>query len=315
MILTVTLNLAVDVTYHVEGVRWHANNRVTSVARRAGGKGVNVARVLHSLGRHVVVTGLAGGCNGAAVRAELSAQGLCDATVPVDGESRTTLVVVEESGEVLGFSEPGPNVSASEWRRFGKRFSGLVQEAEAVVLSGSLPPGVPADAYAQLIVEARRVGAPAVLDTSGEALAQALGARPELVKINSEELASHAGAADELAGAVRLRREGAGAVVISRGADGLLAVTEEGVWQAAPPERVVGNPTGAGDAAGAALVAGIVDRTPWPKRLADAVALSAAAVHSPLAGSFDRQAYTRYRGEVVTQTLAETGDRPGVPPA
>jgi tagatose 6-phosphate kinase len=105
--------------------------------------------------------------------------------------------------------------------------------------------------------------------------------------------------------------QGAGAIVISRGSDGLLAVTEEGVWQEAPPERLGGNPTGSEDAAGVALVAGIADGSPRPQRLADAVARSAAAVYSPAAGSFDLDAYRRHRGEVVTQVLPETADRPG----
>jgi len=303
VILTVTLNLAVDVTYHIDRVRWHANNRVTSVGRRAGGKGVNVARVLHGLGREVVVSGLCGGSNGAVARAEMATGGLADAVVSVGGESRTSMVVVPDDGEVIGFSEPGPQVSDAEWRQFNHRYRELVAQADIVVLSGSLPPGVPTDAYAQLTGAARSAGVPVALDASGEALAQALDAGPELVKINAEELADHAPGTDALAGAEQLRREGAGDVVISSGPAGLLALTDGGAWRVAPPERVHGNPTGAGDAATAALVVGMLDGSPWPQRLVDAVALSAAAVHAPLAGSFDAPAYRRYRDEAVAHRL------------
>jgi tagatose 6-phosphate kinase len=105
--------------------------------------------------------------------------------------------------------------------------------------------------------------------------------------------------------------QGAGAIVISRGSDGLLAVTEEGVWQAAPPERLGGNPTGAEDAAGVALVAGIADGSPRPQRLADTLALPPQPCARRRPPVLNPDAYRRHRGEVVTQVLPETADRPG----
>jgi fructose-1-phosphate kinase PfkB-like protein len=105
---------------------------------------------------------------------------------------------------------------------------------------------------------------------------------------------------------------GADSVVVSGGADGMIAVTPEGVWRAGPPERVAGNPTGAGDAAVAALTAGLVEGTTWPERLADAVALSAAAVGMPVAGGFDEQLYQRLRNRVEAEALTPAaGDEEG----
>ena len=132
---------------------------------------------------------------------------------------------------------------------------------------------------------------PALLDTAGESLRLGAGAEPAIAKANRGELRSE----HVVAEAERLRLAGAKAVVVSLGEEGLVAVTDEGVLRAAPPETVSGNPIGAGDAASAALVAGLVAGTPWPERLADAAALSAAAVHAPVAGSFDAEAYARYR--------------------
>lgn len=304
MILTVTLNLAVDVTYHVPHVRWRASNRVESVARQAGGKGVNVGRVLHGLGRDAVITGFAGGGTGAAARAELERSGLTEATVRVSDESRVTIVVVEQSGEVTGFSEPGPSVSAAEWQQMRARFGELAASAEAVVLSGSFPPGVPRDAYAQLISIAAEADVPVLLDAEGEALARGVEAGPQVVKINEQELAGFAPGMDVLDGAARLRQAGAEAVVISQGADGLLALTGEGAWRAAPPRPLCGNATGAGDAAAAALVAGMVDASPWPERLAAAAALSAAAVAAPVAGAFHDGVYRQLREEIAAQEIA-----------
>jgi tagatose 6-phosphate kinase len=305
VILTVTLNLALDVTYEVPGVAWGEANRVAEMRARAGGKGVNVARVLHALGDEAVVTGLAGGPTGDAVRADLAAAGLPDALVPIAAETRRTVAVIDgERGGVTGFWAPGPPVTAAEWRRFTTAFGRLLAGAAAVVLSGSLPASLPTDAYAALCREAADAGVPAILDTSGDALRRGLAGRPALIKPNAAELAEAVpGGDDPVRAAEELRRAGAGAVVASLGEEGLVAVAAEGRWRAWPPERVSGNPTGAGDAAVAALAAGLVAGTPWPERIVDAAALSAAAVHAPVAGSFDAAAYDRYRRAVRVEPL------------
>ncbi|GAA0688692.1 1-phosphofructokinase family hexose kinase [Kitasatospora atroaurantiaca] len=308
MIVTVTLNAAVDVTYRLDRLDRHGSNRVREVAQRAGGKGVNVSRVLGALGHETVVTGLAGGAAGQALRADLAAAGLREELVPVAGETRRTVAVVEEAdGDTTILLEPGPAVSPAEWSAFLTRYERLLAGAAAVVLSGSLPVGLPPDAYGVLVGLARAQRVPAVLDADGEALRGGLPAGPALVKPNAAELAAVTGAADPRAGAGWLRAAGAGSVVASLGPDGLLACTPQGSWRARPPERVAGNPTGAGDAAVAALTVGLVAGTPWPDRLADAVALSAATVLAPLAGSYDADAYRSMRQRVRVEPLGADG--------
>ena len=298
MILAVCLNLALDLTYRVDSLRAGATNRVAGVFERAGGKAVNVARVLDALGHDVVVTGFVGGHVGDAVAAELDAAGLAHELVPIAGQTRRTVIVLEDAGgEPTGISEPGPHVSEDEWDAFVAAFRSRVPEAAAVVLSGTLPPGVQAGAYATLISEARDV--PALLDTSDEPLRLGAAAGPAIVKANRAEITG--GTGDVIAAAQRLRAAGAGAVVVTLGAEGLVAVTDEGVLRAVAPEAVAGNPIGAGDAASAAIVAGVVAGTPWRERLADAVALSAACVHAPVAGSFDAAAYARYRAAATSR--------------
>jgi tagatose 6-phosphate kinase len=260
---------------------------------------------LHALGEDVLVTGLAGGPTGDAVRAELAAAGLPDALCPIAGDTRRTLAVADGTrGDATGFWEPGPTVTPDEWKRFLAAFAEF--DADVVVLSGSLPPGVPPDAYAQLCGSA-----PTILDTSGEALRLGLEGGPAILKPNAAELAEVAGGEAAgggepdgiVAAAQQMRAAGAGAVVVSLGADGLVAVTDEGAWRARPPEPVRGNPTGAGDAAVAALAAGLAAGVAWPERVAGAVALSAAAVHAPAAGEFDGAAYRRYRELVRAEAL------------
>ncbi|GAA2143616.1 1-phosphofructokinase family hexose kinase [Kitasatospora kazusensis] len=294
MILTVTPNIALDVTYQVGELRRHHSNRVEASRAQAGGKGVNVARVLAQLGREAVVTGLVGGPTGQAVRAELALAGLPDALLPVAAESRRTIAVVDRrAGDVTMLNEAGPEITAEEWAGFVRHYAALLPACSGVVLAGSLPPGVPADAYRPLVELARLHRVPVVLDASGVPLSAALAAGPDLVKPNADELRESTGTADPYRAAQLLRERGAQAVVASLGADGMLAVTGEGCWLARPPERLEGNPTGAGDSAVAALVLGLVDGRPWPERLAEAVALSAATVLSPVAGRFDAAAHRR----------------------
>ncbi|CAL9339448.1 1-phosphofructokinase [Streptomyces sp. DH-12] len=305
MILTVTLNVALDVTYGVDSLRPRTSHRVGSVHRRAGGKGVNVARVLAGRGRDVAVTGLVGGPTGALVREDLRAvPGLRDELVPVAGDSRQTVTVVSgDDGDATVFNEQGPQVSPREWRTFAERFAVLVREASVVTLCGSLPPGLPEDAYARLVRTAAGRGVLTVLDTSGAPLLDALGAGPDVVKPNAAELLAATGSEDAGAGAERLRALGARSVVVSSGPGGLLAVTPDGRRRAVPPERLAGNPTGAGDACVAALAAGLADGAGWPAVLREAVALSAAAVVRPVAGEVDAAAYERLRTTVTVEDL------------
>ncbi|MFD5566785.1 1-phosphofructokinase family hexose kinase [Streptomyces cadmiisoli] len=301
MILTVTLNTALDITYRVRSLRPHATHRVSEVTERPGGKGVNVARVLAALGHPVTVTGFAGGGTGRAVRDALGAvPGVVDALVPTGGTTRRTVAVVDErSGDTTQLNEPGPTIAPAEWAAFLAAFEDLLPAAAAVALCGSLPPGVPVGAYAGLIRTARAAGVPVLLDTSGEPLRRGLAARPDLIKPNAEELAELTGSHEPTRATQDARRRGAHAVVASLGAQGLLAVTPEGHWRATPPARVHGNPTGAGDSVAAGLLSGLVEQLPWPARLTRATALSAATVGAPVAGEFDRAVYEELLARVA----------------
>lgn len=305
MILTVTLNTALDITYRVGTLRPHASHRVSGVSERPGGKGLNVARVLAALGHRVTVTGFAGGITGRALRDQLTGTpALSDALIPVAGATRRTIAVVDAAtGDTTQLNEPGPEITPAEWADFQRTYEELLRSASAVALCGSLPPGVPVGAYAGLVRAARAAAVPVLLDTSGEPLRRGVAARPDIVKPNADELAELTGSHEPLQATRDTRRRGAHAVVASLGAQGLLARTAEGLWRAAPPRRVHGNPTGAGDSAVAGLLSGLVEHLPWPERLARAVALSTATVLSPVAGEFDHQTY-----ETLVDQIAVTGD-------
>lgn len=303
MILTVTLNAALDVTYQVPALRLGATHRPTDVAVRAGGKGINVARVLHALGRETMVTGLVGGDTGTAIRTDVALAGLRESLFEMAGPSRRTVTIVSD-GTATAINEPGPEVSISDWADFVGGYHALAARASVVVLSGSLPGKLPDDAYAQLI---RATSTPVVLDTSGPPLLAGIAARPAVVKPNAVELAEATGQADPVTAARVLLDRGAGAVVASLGADGLLAVTDRGSWRVRTPEALHGNPTGAGDACVAALAA--THGRDWPERLAEAVAVSMAAVPCPLAGDIDLDTYARLRPAITVEELDAHADR------
>ncbi|MFF3438838.1 1-phosphofructokinase family hexose kinase [Streptosporangium sp. NPDC002721] len=343
MIVTVTLNPALDVTYEVDALVVDATNRVTRTSAHAGGKGVNVARILRLLGTagdtfsagfgsvgkaargtEVVALGLAGGATGGELLADLDRAGIGHAFVACAGETRRTVAVVDGgAGTVTMLNEPGPAVTPGEWKSLRDRLEGLLPEASVVVLSGSLPPGLPPDAYATLVRLAGGYDVPAVLDAGGTALRLALPAGPEVVKPNAAELADALSASAEdpaspaarlpgapgapgdsadpsglAKGAAWMRGEGARAVVVSDGPRGLYADTPDGRWRAVPPEVLGGNPTGAGDAAVAALALGLVSGWDWPYALVQAAALSAAAVGHPVAGRIDPEPYLGHVGRV-----------------
>ncbi|MER5503833.1 1-phosphofructokinase family hexose kinase [Streptomyces sp. NPDC002766] len=306
MILTVTLNTALDITYRVRGLRPHASHRVSEVTERPGGKGLNVARVLAALGHEVTVTGFTGGATGRSVQEQLTGTpGVVDALVPVGGPTRRTIAVVDErTGDTTQLNEPGPTVTPAEWAAFQEVYEDLLPSMSAVALCGSLPPGVPVGAYAGLVRTARAAGVPVLLDTSGEPLRRGVAARPDLIKPNADELAELTGSHEPLRATQDARRRGARAVVTSLGRDGLLAVTPEGRWRAVPPTHIHGNPTGAGDSAVAGLLSGLVQSLPWPDRLARAVALSAATVLAHTAGEFDHDTYEELRGRVTVTGAA-----------
>ncbi|MDV6012128.1 hexose kinase [Haloechinothrix sp. LS1_15] len=313
MIVTVTANTALDVTYRVTELTLHTSHRVRSVHARAGGKGINVARVLHALDHRVLALATVGGATGGAVRRDLGAAGFATALTTVGGETRRTVTVVDRDATV--FNEPGPTVTGAEWAALLRSYQDHLAAASAVVLSGSLPPGAPRDGYADLAARAAAAEVPAVLDAGGAALWHGCAGGPAIVAPNAAELAEATGCADPLTGARVLLRRGARAVVITRGEAGIAAVTGDGIWSACPPERVTGNPTGAGDAVTAALAEAVVAGRPWPERVARAVALSAAAVGTPSAGEIDTATLVRLEPRVRPELLPrETATLPQAPP-
>lgn len=289
LILAVTPNPAIDITYEVEQLRTGDLNRVSAVHRQAGGKGVNVARALCQLGSDVCVSGFLGGSEGARVERELVSMGAETCFVAVDGSTRCTITVIESGGgEPTEFSEPGPDTSREDWKKLESTFETQLRRAAVVTLSGSVPPGSPADSYQRLITLARRHDVPVVLDGSGSTFIEALQAEPDVVTPNRRELLAATGeqarSIEELfAAAAKLRESGARSVVVTLGRSGLIALTPEGAFRVTQPANK-GNPVGAGDVLVAVIAIGLARRHRWREILREAAAAAAASVEQPFAG-------------------------------
>src|ERR671922_1983482 len=201
MIITVTLNAAIDKTLAVPNFRLGRRHRTTEQRTMAGGKGVNVARALKLLGQPVIATGVAGGPNGTRIIEQLTEEAILSDFVRIREESRTSTAVVDPtSGEQTEINERGPAVAEAELELFVDKLLYLAKGAGVCVFSGSLPRGVDVGLYARLIEELRKLGVTTVLDSEGDALRLGTRAGPQVVSPNeleAEELVGHEFADDE----------------------------------------------------------------------------------------------------------------------
>ncbi|GAA1492982.1 1-phosphofructokinase family hexose kinase [Curtobacterium herbarum] len=324
MIVVVTPNPAVDVTYRVAEQVVGVTQRVLDVVRRPGGKGVNVARVLAAAGAATTSVLPLGGTSGAWVDTALRQGGLTTAAVPVTGDTRTTVTVVDDLAHPTMYGEPGPVVSADEWTAVTDAVRTAQRHASALVVSGSLPRGTDPGVVRPWVRGAVDAGLLVVADLSGPALLEAAAAGATVCKPNREELLDATGAPDERSGALDLLARGAGLVVVSAGSAGITAHTRDAVVTVPAVPDVHGNPTGAGDAATAGLVLALTTLTTTSgptnpttptgrattdlapdvlrRSLVSAAAYGAAAVLRPVAGEVDLDAVDRF-----TTQLDRTG--------
>lgn len=262
MITTFTLNAAIDKTYYVDGLPYGKVTRVPKVLSTPGGKGINVARVLHQLGAQVRASGFVGGKNGEYIAEELAVQGIANDFVYVKGESRLCLNMIDKQGVSTELLEPGPEVSVDGLGEMERKMAELAASSSLVVLSGSLPAGVPDDAYRRLIGIAKGAGAKVLLDTSKAPLLHGVEGLPYFIKPNEDEvkalLEAPEGTAEELSRQVRrLNARGITYVIVTLGAEGALAGVEGQLYRVRAPKLKAVNTVGCGDAFVAGMAYGL----------------------------------------------------------
>ncbi|WP_354243186.1 PfkB family carbohydrate kinase [Agromyces sp. PvR057] len=338
-----TPNPALDLTWQVDRLVPGETHRVGTGTTRAGGKGVNVARVLHGQGIDVLALATAGGQTGAEFAAELVASGVPHRLVPVSGATRRSVAIVDtDAAHTAVLNEHGSPLTPDEaaaldtaalaaaaldTAALAAAAPDAAARVDVVVIAGSLPPGYAPEQLGALVTALNTSGVRVIVDTSGPGLLEAARAGAYALKPNGEELTAATGLDDPLAGARILLDLGATLVVVSLGGDGLMLVSRaEGgrPVRARLPRVLRGNATGAGDAAVAAIAATLVEPIAFDadtvpaaearRRLArKAVAWSASAVLAPLAGSLSPE-HDAFEREVVVEPLlprtAETHEDP-----
>ena len=309
-ILTVALNAAVDVVYHADHFAVNRINSVQAVRRMAGGKANNVARVLAALGQPVIATGFAGGANGRFIQEELQARGIQTEFVTTTANNRTCTTVIDPTGKSLTeIREPGQALTEQDADRFAAHFARLLDRADLVIISGSLPPGIPTDFYGRLVSHAfQQTQVRCIVDASGTALRGSLSACPYLLKPNLEELQEWAGRSlpDERA-IVQAAREltdvGPLVAAVSLGARGLLLVSPEGGWRAVPPVVEPVNTVGSGDSLVAGFAAGLMQGLPPEEILRLAVACGTANALTTDVAHVETADLDRLRAQVQVERL------------
>lgn len=262
MILTVTLNPAIDISYSLPELLEDSINRVNLVSKTAGGKGLNVARVLSLSGEEVCATGLYGGVLSIQISHELNHLGIRDNFLKISGETRNNIAILHE-GKQTEILEAGPTISKNEAEEFLEVFSVIVKQVSVVTISGSLPQGLPMDYYYKMIEYANKSGVKVILDGSGEAFESALSARPYAIKPNHEEIADLL-KEDITQQPEKLRQylsskmfEGIPLIMVSLGAKGALIKRNNHFYLAKIPIVKTKNAVGSGDATVAGLAASL----------------------------------------------------------
>jgi 1-phosphofructokinase family hexose kinase len=312
MILTVTLNAAIDRTVAVPSFRQGHRHRAVEASTVAGGKGVNVARALKILDRPVIATGLAGGPTGARLMERLAEESILTDFTWIAGESRTNLAVVDPtSGEQTEINERGPDVSPEELERFLEKLLYLARGARLCVIAGSMPPSVPASFSARMVEELKALGVETIVDTEGEPLLASLRAGPAAVTPNASEAEGAVGhefndREDLLSGLRSLVELGATDAVITR-AQGCVASVVDGderrAYEVTGPELEPVATVGSGDAFLAGFVARRYDGESPEECLRFAVACGAESTQHFGAGGIDPAEVEALRSQIQVSEL------------
>jgi len=303
MILCLGTTPAVQMTMTFASLQLDAVNRAASVAHSASGKSINVARVARALGASVLATGFIGGDGAPFVRRDLDAAGIPHDFVDVQPRSRTCVTVIDErAGTATELIEESKQVEPEAWLRLVDRIDAHLGAADVLVVSGTLTPGAPQDFYATCAKRASLRGVRAIVDATGEPLRHAIAAKPFIIKPNRAELgrtlgvdtSTDAGLREAMRKAVEL---GARWVVVTMGAEGVIASDGKGFWRVPIPKVDVVNPIGSGDAFAAGLAVSLAVGPPMPEAMVLATACGVANAMTPVAGRVRPDDVARFTGE------------------
>jgi tagatose 6-phosphate kinase len=306
MITTVTLNPAIDKTCTTGGLLLGQVNRMQTIKSYAGGKGVNVAKILRQYDYAVAALGFVGGYSGAFIENYLREIKVTTAFTKVKEETRVSTNIIAADGFITEILEPGPEITKQEMERFLADYKLWLEDSDLIVLSGSAPRGAADDIYARLIRLAKKQNKKVVLDTSGGLLTNGVNEKPFMIKPNLLELEYLVGrrlkGLEASARAIRdLADGGINHVMLSLGSQGLLYAEagDNRIWQAKPPKIRAKNTIGCGDCIVASFCISQINGDDTEKTLRQAVALSAAAATLPGIGEVPMEKAKELYNEIV----------------
>lgn len=260
MIATVTLNPALDRHVEVENLVLDDTNRWVNFKRQPGGKGINVSRVLKALGGDTVAYGFIGGHAGDDIKLLLKEENVSTDFTRIKAEVRSNFIITDlMTHRQTRISAPGPQVSEGELKKLKDKVTNLKPRPQYMVMAGSVPPGVPADIYRELIEKMKELGISTVLDAADNWLIEGMHARPDIIKPNVREAQTLLGVElkteeDIIYGVKTIVSSGVGIAAISRGCQGMIIGDKSMVLKVVPPEVEVMSTVGAGDSTVAGLV-------------------------------------------------------------
>jgi 1-phosphofructokinase family hexose kinase len=257
LIVTLTLNPAIDRTIGVDHLAFEDRSYIRSCSDSAGGRGLNSSRLIHSFGGETVALTISGGESGARLLGYLRRSGFRSRTVAVRNEIRTNLTITDRRGLTVNLNERGPELTATEVGKIERSVLRSLEHAKWLLLCGSVPPGVPPSLYAKLIGLARKKKVRTLLHASGEALKEGIAARPSVVTPNQSEAErlldrSLITRSQCLEAAGEIRALGPDSVVLSLASRGAVAAFADGLYEAVPPQIDAVCAIGSGDALTAA---------------------------------------------------------------
>ena len=309
MILTVTMNAAIDKRYVVKRFEEGQVNRVTTCTYTPGGKGLNVSKPASIAGAEVVATGFVGGHAGDYIVDSLKNFGIKSEFYHMNEESRSCINIWnEEKREQTEFLEPGFTVSEEDFDKFMDKFEKLILQADVVAISGSLPKGLDGTAYQRMVKAVKDAGKKVILDTSGNLLEMGIKAKPTMVKPNIDEIrmltGSHCDTREELVEAAqKIHGAGIEVVVISLGGEGSVLVCDNGVYRAVVPKIDAVNTVGCGDSMIAGFALGFEKNLPIEETLKLASAISAAAALREETGFFVKEDMERILPDIKIEKM------------
>lgn len=298
MFATVTLNTTIDRSLEVPDFQVGKTLQARAIARSLSGKGVNVSRCLSDLGVASTVTGFVGRLEEGLYEASVRDTRISLEFVTVEGQTRTNTTIIDpENKTETHLREEGFKVTADEKLRLSQKLIQLAEQHKDFLFAGSLPPGFSPREFASLLLSLKEWGPRVMVDTSGEALLQAVSAEPFLIKPNEEELAEIAGKAvsttEELLAAATPLLDRMEYVIVTRGRGGAVLISRQGLYSglaALDPDRVK-NTVGCGDALLAGFLSGLLTGTDMAEALRRGVAAGAASATAPAAGRLPRDVY------------------------